>query len=169
MVAQLYHQALLRLAGLRWRYVNPPPRGLLCNWNTSPSSRYIAPARTAQKTSLLLLYVSVFAVSTEPFPGNGCLHSCCMSQHRVISRSTVRKLTWCHSFARKQPADILCLRHIYSLLHKHVSATEFHFDVRSSTGSRISFLRSHFFFVSNSIGTHRRSFFAGNTCVRCID
>jgi hypothetical protein len=44
---------LLRLAGLRWRYSNPPPCGVCLNWTTNP--RYTAPARAAQETFLPLL------------------------------------------------------------------------------------------------------------------
>jgi hypothetical protein len=68
----------LRLAGLRWRYSNPPPHGV---WTIIP--RYIVPARTAQKTSLPLLRVLSLPEKRvhRVFSSNGCctvacLHNC---------------------------------------------------------------------------------------------
>jgi hypothetical protein len=70
---------LLRLAGSRWRYSIPPPRGSQLNWTTSP--RYMVPALTAQKTYLPLECVlSLLGKQhiTELFPNNGCFTVACL-------------------------------------------------------------------------------------------
>jgi hypothetical protein len=53
-------RCLLRLAGSRWRYSTPPPRGLLTflNWNLL----YNHFARSTQKTQLLYGWEGVFTV-----------------------------------------------------------------------------------------------------------
>jgi hypothetical protein len=72
---------LLRLAGLRWRYWNPSPRGGDQPNYTPP---YIAPARTAQKTSLVLL-CSVVAGKTT------CPQTCSLA---VVLSPLYTALTW---------------------------------------------------------------------------
>jgi hypothetical protein len=96
---------LLWLAGLWWRYADPPPHGHSTGRTTSP--RCIAPVQTAQKT---LFHYCVFSrcrgnnVSTELFPSNSCfavtrLHNCylAMDLHDTIFntlRSTQPPIQW---------------------------------------------------------------------------
>jgi hypothetical protein len=68
--------SLLRLAGLRWRYSTQPPHWVTNNWTNSP--QYIAPARTAQKTSIPLLRV-------PSLPGNNVWHCCSLVTAVVLS------------------------------------------------------------------------------------
>jgi hypothetical protein len=68
---------LLRLAGSRWRYSTMPPHGFLCQWTTSP--RYIAPARTAQETSLPLLPIL-------SLPGKQCIRRAAALQRLLYCR-----------------------------------------------------------------------------------
>jgi hypothetical protein len=55
---------LLRLGGSRWRYSTSPAHGSVIDW--TPSPRHIAPARTAQETSLPLLHALVTGETTCP-------------------------------------------------------------------------------------------------------
>jgi hypothetical protein len=69
---------LLRLAGLRWWYYNPPPHG--CMTSFSIGRYFIASARTAQKTpfptiSLFMLLICCGYVFTVPLLSNGRLYS----------------------------------------------------------------------------------------------
>jgi hypothetical protein len=70
---------LLRLAGLQWRYSNLPPH----TWTTS--SRYIAPSRTAHKTSVPILRSLV--------AGEACPQSCSLAMTVLLS-PVYTAVTW---------------------------------------------------------------------------
>jgi hypothetical protein len=89
MVAQLYpsgagfpFRRVLRLAGLRWRYSNPPPQGvdqhaelIACLIDTTPTEKTL-------RLTVLLIVACVF------IDGGMCLHSCCLVT-AISSGSTV--------------------------------------------------------------------------------
>jgi hypothetical protein len=63
---------LLRLAGLRWRYSTPPPRG---EWRFLSFRVHMKPRRGPYRKrglrEFLYCYVRVFVLLCRPFPGNG--------------------------------------------------------------------------------------------------
>jgi hypothetical protein len=63
---EFHFRRLLRLAGSRWRYPNPPPRGLHC-LQPAWGPRYIGSGQTQQKTPPFLLqpYCCVHLVSAR--------------------------------------------------------------------------------------------------------
>jgi hypothetical protein len=120
---------LLRLAGLRWRRSNPPPQGpnstkvkvtLRLN-RTSP--RYIAPARTAQKTSLPLFRVL-------SLPGKR-VHRAVPYQRLFYCRLFTQRLlgsgSTCHNILRRvrnpslQAQNVACFRYTVALSKDYCS------------------------------------------------
>jgi hypothetical protein len=134
---------LLRLAGLLWRYSNPPPQGIAGLRTTSP--RYIAPARTAQKT---LVHYCVFSrwrgkkVSTELFPSNSCCTVACLHSrylavdlHVTILSYVLRVMFPSHFFPSGFPAETL-----YALLNETTVVTSHATNVCECTylGARVT-------------------------------
>jgi hypothetical protein len=88
----------LQLAGLRWRYSTPPHTDYM----------YIAPARTAQKISSIIVWLFV---SRET-----CSQGCCLATTVVLSPVTCNGCT-CHN-TKLHPADLFfaLLDKLWSLL-----------------------------------------------------
>jgi hypothetical protein len=62
---------LLLLAGLRWRYSNPPPHGRLIHWSSCPGYKFSAPTTYKTPFFCLLRIRCRGNVFTELLPRNG--------------------------------------------------------------------------------------------------